>query len=351
VASALTDRVVDLRNNIIRLAYLGGLVVIVLVLTRFNGKVMGAQSADGKGIFALNCAVCHGARGQGGGPYPPLAGNPAIKAVDSAGVIQIVLNGRTGPITVNGAQYGGNMPSWRELSDADIAAVLTYVRSAWNNSAPAVSTDQVAAARAPVAMSGEALFAAHCATCHQTTGQGTDTFPPLAGNSVITAPDPSAMIAVIVNGRSGPLTVNGKTYNSTMPTWKGQLTNADIASVATYVRSAWSNNASPVTEDEVAAAGAPVSAQVGASVYVKNCAACHGANGDGGVGPALAGNPHVNIDNANAMLTTIVQGRSLMPSWRGQLAASDIAAVATFIRSSWGNRAPGVSVQQVMAIK
>jgi cbb3-type cytochrome c oxidase subunit III len=200
-------------------------------------------------------------------------------------------------------------------------------------------------------MSGEALFAAHCATCHQATGQGTAAFPPLAGNSVITAIDPTAMIAVIANGRSGPLTVNGKTYNGTMPTWRGQLTNADIASVATYVRSAWGNNAPPVTEDQVAAAGAPVSAQVGASVYVKNCAACHGANGDGGVGPALAGNPHVNIDSANAMLTTIVQGRNLMPSWRGQLAATDIAAVATFIRSSWGNRAPGVTVQQVTAIK
>ncbi len=177
---------------------------------------------------------------------------------------------------MNGAQYGGNMPAWRDLSDAEIAAVLTYVRSAWENSAPAVSADQVTVARAPIALSGEALFAAHCATCHQSSGQGTDVFPPLAGNPVITAADPGTMIAVIVNGRTGLLTVNGKTYNAQMPTWKGQLSNADIASVATYVRSAWSNNASPVTEQEVAAAGAPVSVQVGASVYAKNCAACHG---------------------------------------------------------------------------
>ncbi len=89
-------------------------------------------------------------------------------------------------------------------------------------------------------------------------------YPPLAGNPVVTAGDPSAMIAVIVNGRTGPLTVNGKTFNGQMPTWKGQLTNADIASVATYVRSSWGNNASPVTEPEVAAAGTPVSIQVGA---------------------------------------------------------------------------------------
>ena len=335
-----------------RLLFLTGAIVTGLLLAEFHGRVMGAQPPDGKTIFQLNCAVCHKPTGLGGGPYPPLAANPDVNAVDSANLIQTVLNGRTGPITVNGVQYGGNMPSWRgQLSNAEIAAVLTYVRTAWGNGAPAVSEDQVAAARSPEALSGAALFAAKCSTCHQSSGQGTDVYPPLAGNPVVAAADPSAMIAVIVNGRTGPLTVNGKTYNGQMPTWKGTLTNADIASVATYVRSAWQNNASAVTEQQVAAAGSPVSVQVGASVFAKNCAACHGANGDGGVGPALARNPHVNIDNPSNMLTTIVQGRNLMPSWRGQLAASDIAAVATFIRSSWGNNAPAVTVPQVTAIK
>ncbi len=102
--------------------------------------------------------------------------------------------------------------------------MLTYVRTAWQNSAPAVSEDQVAAALAPEASSGAQLFAAKCSTCHQSAGQGTDVFPPLAGNPVVAAADPSAMIAVIVNGRTGPLTVNGKTFNGQMPTWKGQLT-------------------------------------------------------------------------------------------------------------------------------
>jgi cbb3-type cytochrome c oxidase subunit III len=333
---------------------IGIFVVIVLaglIFAHPHDKVLAAQSPDGRAVFLLNCAVCHQPNGRGGGPYPPLAGNSAVNAADSANVIQIVLNGRTGPITVNGVQYGGNMPSWRELSNADIAAVLTYVRSAWGNGAPAVSEDQVAAARSPEALSGAALFAAKCSACHQSSGQGSDMFPPLAGNPVVTSADPSQMIGVIVNGRSGALTVNGRTYNGTMPTWKGQLTNADIASVATYVRASWGNNASPVTEQQVASAGVPVSAQVGASVYAKNCAACHGAGGEGGVGPALAGNPHVNIDNPNPMLTTILQGRNIMPSWRGQLAASDIAAVATFVRSSWGNRAPPVTIEEVSAIK
>lgn len=333
------------------LVFVAGILLTGLILANHAAKAIGAPTPDGRAVFLQNCAVCHQPSGRGGGPYPPLAGNPYVTAADSGDLIRTVLNGRTGPLTVNGVQYGGNMPSWRELSDADIAAVLTYVRSAWHNSAPAVSADQVAAARAPEALSGEALFVAKCSACHQPSGQGTAVFPPLAGNPVVTAADPGAMIAIIVNGRTGPLDVNGKTFNGTMPTWKGQLTNSDIASVATYVRSAWGNSASPVTEEQVAGAGSPVSAQVGAAVFAKNCSACHGANGQGGIGPALAGNPRVNIANPTPMLTTILQGRNVMPSWRGQLSAGDIAAVATFVRSSWGNRVGAVSIEQVTAIK
>ncbi len=51
------------------------------------------------------------------------------------------------------------------------------------------------------------------------------------------------------------------------------------------------------------------------------------------------------------MLTTIVQGRNMMPSWRGQLSAGDIAAVATYVRSSWGNNVSPITTQEVSAIK
>lgn len=334
------------------LVFGAGVVLAGLVLVQSTGKVLGQAAPDGKTIFQLNCAACHQASGKGGGPFPPLAGNPDVNRADSANLIETVLNGRTGPITVNAKEYGGNMPSWRgRLSAAEIAAVLTYVRSAWGNDAPAVSEDQVAAASAPTALSGAALFAAKCSACHQSSGQGTDAFPPLAGNPVVTASDPSAMIAVIVNGRSGPLTIDGKNFNGRMPTWKGVLTDSDIAAVATFIRSSWGNHASGVTEQQVAAVGAPVSVQVGASIYARNCAVCHQAEGLGGIGPALAGNPHVNVANATGMLKTILQGRNVMPSWRGQLSASDIAAVATFIRASWGNSAGPVTAEEVNAIK
>ncbi len=109
-----------------RLVFIAGIAVAGLILVHFSSSVMGAPAIDGKAIFIVNCAVCHQATGAGGGPYPPLAGNPDVNQVDSANLIQTVLNGRTGPITVNGTQYGGNMPSWRgQLSNAQIAAVLT----------------------------------------------------------------------------------------------------------------------------------------------------------------------------------------------------------------------------------
>jgi len=322
---------------------------------------MGGASAtpgdtpSGKTIFVAKCSACHQANGLGNGPYPPLAGNEFVTSDDTTSLISTVLNGRNGPITVNGKSYSGTMPTWRgQLTNAEIAAVVTYVRSAWTNKAAAVSEEQVALVAAPNALSGAGLFAAKCAVCHQANGHGTAMYPPLAGNSDVTAGDPKSMIATIVNGRSGPLTVNGATYNGKMPTWKGTLSNADIAAVATYVRSAWGNGASGITEQQVASAGTSVSSAIGASVYAKNCTGCHRANGQGGGGgtfPALAGNANVTAADPAKMLATIEHGRNLMPAWKGQLSAGDIAAVATYVRSAWGNQASAVSEEDVSAVK
>jgi cbb3-type cytochrome c oxidase subunit III len=319
------------------------------------GSAANAAAPDGKAIFAAKCAACHQANGAGGGPYPPLAANADVTAPDTATLILTVLNGRSGPIQVNGKTFSGAMPAWKDqLSNDDIGAVLTYIRSAWTNKAAVVTAAQVAAARNPVALSGGQIFAAKCAACHQAGGQGTSAYPPLNGNPHVGATDPKEMIATIVNGRSGALSVNGTTYNGKMPAWKGQLSNADIAAVATYVRSAWTNKAPGVTEQQVAASGPSVLSTVGASIYGSKCAACHGASGQGGghgTFPALAGDTLVNNSDPNGMIALVEHGRSMMPSWKGQLSAGDIAAVATFVRSAWGNKGGPVSEQDVTAVK
>lgn len=321
----------------------------------FSPQAGAATPPDGKAIFVAKCSACHQATGLGNGPYPPLAGNPDVTASDTAALITTLLHGRSGPITILGHAYSGSMPAWRDqLSNADIAAVLTYVRSAWTNKAASITEDQVAAAAAPVAASGAGLFAAKCATCHGAGGQGTSGVPPLDGNADVTVADTKSMIATIVNGRTGSLTVGGATFNGKMPTWKGQLSNADIAAIATFVRGAWDNKASGVTEQQVAAAGPGVASSVGQSIYAAKCTACHQATGKGGGGgifPALANNPHVNAADPTPILTTIEHGKGVMPSWKGQLSAADIAAVVTYIRSAWGNKADVVTESMVSAIK
>jgi cbb3-type cytochrome c oxidase subunit III len=315
----------------------------------------GTAPPDGKAIFASRCSACHAVTGLGSGPYPPLAGNPDLSASDTSALINTVLNGRSGPITINGKTYSGAMPAWKgTLSNGEIAAVLSYVRSSWGNKGALISEDQVAAAANPMAYSGASIFASKCATCHQATGKGTSVYPPLAGNPHVTADDPSAMIATIVNGRHEPITVNGAGYNNQMPSWKGTLSNYDIAAVATYVRNSWGNKAPGVTEAQVAAAGTPVLAAVGQSVYANKCKTCHGATGQGGGGgmfPALAGNSAVNAGDAAAIVATIEHGRNMMPSWKGQLSPADIAAVVTYIRSAWGNKGTPVTEAEVLSVK
>lgn len=328
--------------------------ILVATAVGSHSAISSAASApDGKAIFSTTCAACHQSNGQGAGPFPPLAGNADVTAPDTSAIISTVLHGKVGPITINGKQYSGAMPAWSGvLSNAQIAAVLTYIRSAWTNKAPPVSEDQVALVAKPVMLPGSAIFAAKCAKCHQTNGEGTAQFPPLAGNPAVTASDPSTIVSIIVNGRSGPLKVGDKAFNGTMPTWKGVLSSPDIAAVATYVRSAWGNKASGVTEQQVASAGTAVSTAVGRSIFEHRCAGCHKVSGTGGGPfPALAGNGDVNAANPSKIIHTIESGSGIMPSWKGQLSDADIAAVTSYIRSAWGNKGAPVTEAQVKSIK
>jgi len=105
-----------------------------------------------KGYAVYNrptCAACHQANGMGTpGQFPPLAGADWVLESDPGRIIRIVLDGVSGPMNVNGVAYNNVMPPWRStLNDEEVAQVLTYARTAWNNSASPVTTEQVAAIR------------------------------------------------------------------------------------------------------------------------------------------------------------------------------------------------------------
>ena len=74
--------------------------------------------------------------------------------------------------------------------------------------------------------------------------------PPLAGNPVVLDNNPSSLINLVLNGAE-PLIVKGTPDSYRMPQYRVQLTDAEIASVLSFVRSAWGNGASPVTSDRV----------------------------------------------------------------------------------------------------
>ena len=79
--------------------------------------------ARGEKVYAANCAVCHQANGKGAGP---------IKALDASAIVLDADKGRQIAVLLNG-QNNGAMPAWKQLSDTEIAAVITYTKNAWSN--------------------------------------------------------------------------------------------------------------------------------------------------------------------------------------------------------------------------
>jgi ubiquinol-cytochrome c reductase cytochrome b subunit len=105
----------------------------------------------------------------------------------------------------------------------------------------------------PQAKAGQTVYSQKCSSCHGASGGGTPgAFPPLAGNDFVTG-DSKQVVLTVLNGKTGPITVNGAGYNGTMPAWKASLSNKDVANVVTYIRTGLGNNhATPVKETDVA---------------------------------------------------------------------------------------------------
>jgi cytochrome c oxidase subunit II len=78
-------------------------------------------TARGEKVYAANCAACHQASGKGAGPIKPLDGSPMVQDADKNKQVRIVLNGQ------------GAMPAWKQLSDTDLAAVISYTKNTWSN--------------------------------------------------------------------------------------------------------------------------------------------------------------------------------------------------------------------------
>ena len=255
----------------------------------------------GKEIYA-NCQSCHQPTGQGvAGQFPSLVGTDYVTGSEKR-LVSILLKGIQGPLKVGDATYNGLMPAWEStLSDKKIAAVATYVRSAWGNGAPEISPEKVAVVRkelstrttpyneaellqipaganiegaspasapsgAPTAAvpapsggassvsleDGKTHYMAICVACHQPTGLGlAPVFPPVSESEYVND-SAERLVAIILKGVIGPITVKGTVYNNVMPGQEALLTDKKISEVASYVRANFGNKSAPITVDQVA---------------------------------------------------------------------------------------------------
>jgi mono/diheme cytochrome c family protein len=121
--------------------------------------------AQGKKTYEMICGVCHGIDGMGKpGQAPPLAGSEWVNAKGVQRLTRIPLTGLSGTLQVEGQDWNLSMaPMGAALSDADLAAVLSYIRSSWGNKGGPVTADDVKAVRAALGghtqpMSGEQMM-------------------------------------------------------------------------------------------------------------------------------------------------------------------------------------------------
>ncbi len=141
------------------------------------------------------------------------------------------------------------------LADDDIGAVALFLKSL-----PATAQQSAFVYRdAPTQelqsgkpkQAGAAVYLGFCAACHGMDGKGQAPFmPPLAGNPAVLDANPSSLINLVLNG-SEPLVAKGIPDAYRMPQYRIQLNDDEIAQALSFVRSAWGNDAAPVTTDEV----------------------------------------------------------------------------------------------------
>ncbi len=102
----------------------------------------------------------------------------------------------------------------------------------------------------PAAEPGRAQFESYCAACHDYDGQGIGQAPPLEASSWVTGPE-NRLIRIVLHGVQGAIEVSGKTYNREMPGFGQVLSDAEVASLLSYVRRRFGGTSEPITPGAV----------------------------------------------------------------------------------------------------
>lgn len=286
---------------------------------------------QGKAVYP-NCVTCHQPSGLGApGQFPPLVKSEYVLGGEKR-LVAILLKGLQGPVTVEGKLFNGVMPPWeKNLSDKKIAAIASFVRSEWGNTAPEISEGKVA--------TGRKEFESQAASWTEA--------------QLLQIP---ADANFAETGEPAPATPAAKD--------KPKVPLTGPAAPAASAASASTPNPAPTAGSAAAPVADPAVMTAGKQVYMSVCFACHQPTGLGlpMVFPPLTKSEYVNgseerfaamILKGNAGPMTI-EGKpynNMMPGQETLLTDDKVAAVMTYVRSSFGNSAPPVSVEVVTAAR
>jgi len=146
--------------------------------------------------------------------------------------------------------------SLQYMKEVDIDAVVAYLQhiqlaGASASAPPAVATAAMLARADPAMPLGARLYLDNCSACHFTNGLGApEVFPRLDGAAIVNAPDAAGLVYVILQGSRLPSTAL-RPEDLAMPGFGWRLSDAEVAELVNFLRSAWSNKAAPITADKV----------------------------------------------------------------------------------------------------
>ena len=230
--------------------------------------VRGAYLVQGLG----HCAACHTPRDALGGPLSDgrnglgMVGSvmpdgawyaPSLHHAQEGGVaqwttdqvVQLLKTGQNPLATTLGPMAEVVFRSTQHMTDADLIAVATYLRTL--PTSPTTANPRTRPAPAAVLTRGESLYDKHCASCHGQQGEGAGkAYLPLAGNRTVTMNPPTNVIQAVMQGGFAPATAgNPRPYG--MPPFQHVLSTEDLAAVVSFVRQAWGNQGDAVSTVDV----------------------------------------------------------------------------------------------------
>lgn len=250
----------------------------------------GVSSDIGRILYKANCVMCHGQDGAGD-LGPSLNTQEFLTVVPDDYLLDTLINGRPGT----------GMPAWRHLSNEDVASLVRYLRTWQAEPSKPADWHTVSVPRGD-ADSGRLLFTATCVGCHGRDGEGA-TGPQLNNPHFLRNATDVMLREWISHGKAGTEMRSFRKGGQGV----AELSERQIEDLVAFLRSLEHKREGEVIRVARSPHGRP---ENGVFIYARNCAGCHGSQGEGASGPALSNPNLLRFASDGFLMATMAMGRS-----------------------------------------